>query len=511
MSGYGGYGGYSSQPAAPYGGYPAAGGSRDLNTIQLARPDFSSLAPFEKNFYIEHPAVAARSEADVQAYRQLREIHVDGVGIPKPVVTFDEASFPEYVLAEVTKAGFTEPTPIQSQGWPMALLGRDLVGLAETGSGKTLSYLLPAVVHINAQPFLESGDGPIVLVLAPTRELAVQIQQECIKFGSSSRIKNTCVYGGAPKGPQIRDLRNGVEIVIATPGRLIDMLDSRVTNLRRVTYLVLDEADRMLDMGFEPQIRKIVNQIRPDRQTLLWSATWPKDVQGIAREFLKDYYQVTIGSRELKANHMIQQSFEFVAEGDKYGVLARLLEREMDGSRLLIFCETKRGCDSVTRQLRTEGWPALSIHGDKSQQERDWVLAEFKAGKSPVMLATDVAARGLAPGTAALLQRPEPRDVKDIKLVVNYDMPKTAEDYVHRIGRTARAGASGLAVSFFTSADGRLARPILDILTEAQQAVPEQLRQYAAVAGGGGGSRFHGGGRGFGGWSGGRGGGGFRR
>ena len=167
----------------------------------------------------------------------------------------------EYVLAEVTRAGFKEPTPIQAQGWPMALLGRDLVGLAETGSGKTLAYLLPAVVHINAQAHLAPGDGPIVLCLAPTRELAVQIQNECQKFGATSRIKSTCVYGGAPKGPQAGDLRRGVEIVIATPGRLIDFLESRTTNLRRVTYLVLDEADRMLDMGFEPQIRKIISQV----------------------------------------------------------------------------------------------------------------------------------------------------------------------------------------------------------------------------------------------------------
>ncbi len=212
--------------------------------------------------------------------------------MPKPVSTFEEASFPEYVLAEVTRAGFSEPTPIQAQGWPMALLGRDLVGLAETGSGKTLAYLLPAVVHINAQPHLAPGDGPIVLCLAPTRELAVQIQAECAKFGTTSRIKSTCVYGGAPKGPQAGDLRRGVEIVIATPGRLIDMLESRITNLRRVTYLVLDEADRMLDMGFEPQIRKIVAQIRPDRQTLLWSATWPKEIQALGRDFLHDPYQV---------------------------------------------------------------------------------------------------------------------------------------------------------------------------------------------------------------------------
>eukprot|EP00884_Botryococcus_braunii_P008998 jgi/Botrbrau1/1809/Bobra.146_1s0007.1 len=499
-SGYGGGGfgggGYGGGGGGRFGGGFGGGHSRDLDSIHLNRPDFSKLPHFEKNFYHEHPAVAARSHDEVAYYRASREIHVDGHDVPKPVSTFEEASFPEYVLAEVRKAGFSEPTPIQAQGWPMALLGRDLVGLAETGSGKTLAYLLPAIVHINAQPYLEPGDGPIVLVLAPTRELAVQIQQECAKFGTSSRIKNTCVYGGAPKGPQSRDLRNGVEIVIATPGRLIDMLESRITNLRRVTYLVLDEADRMLDMGFEPQIKQIVGQIRPDRQTLLWSATWPKEVQGIARDFLKDPYQVTIGSRDLKANHRIAQTFDFVQENDKYRAMIKLLEQEMDGRRILIFCETKRGCDAVTRQLRMDGWPALSIHGDKSQQERDWVLAEFKSGKHPIMLATDVAARGL--------------DVKDIKCVINFDMPNTAEDYVHRIGRTGRAGASGKSYSFFTAANGRLARQIVAILQEAQQPVPPQLAQYAQVSGGGpgnfrsagrGGGKFGGGfgGRGFGG------------
>ena len=339
--------------------------------------------------------VAARSSEEVDRYRSEKDIHVKGDGVPKPVTTFEEASFPEYVLEEVNRAGFKDPTPIQAQGWPMALLGRDLVGLAETGSGKTLAYLLPAIVHINAQPHLAHGDGPIVLVLAPTRELAVQIQNECYKFGASSRIKSTCVYGGAPKGPQANDLRRGVEIVIATPGRLIDFLESRTTNLRRVTYLVLDEADRMLDMGFEPQIRKIVDQIRPDRQTLLWSATWPKEIQDLAREFLQNPYQVLIGSPDLKANHRIAQHFDFSPDHEKYPTLIRILEKEMDGRRILIFCDTKRGCDEITRQLRTDGWPALSIHGDKSQKERDWVLAEFKSGKHPVMIATDVAARGL--------------------------------------------------------------------------------------------------------------------
>jgi len=198
------------------------------------------------------------------------------------VVYFAESPFPEYVLEVVKKAGFREPTPIQAQGWPMALSGKDMVGIAATGSGKTLAYLLPAVVHINAQPYLAPGDGPIVLVMAPTRELAVQIKQEADLFGSSSRIRNTCLYGGAPKGIQARDLERGVEIVIATPGRLIDFLESGKTNLRRITYLVLDEADRMLDMGFEPQVRSARPRSPPPART-----RWPSE-RARARAHLRD-------------------------------------------------------------------------------------------------------------------------------------------------------------------------------------------------------------------------------
>ena len=367
---------------------------------------------------------------------------VEGNDVPRPVTTFQEASFPEYVQSEVLRAGFQAPTPIQAQGWPMALKGRDMIGLAQTGSGKTLAFLLPAIVHINAQAYLQPGDGPIVLVLAPTRELAVQIREECQKFGSSSRIKNTCVYGGAPKGPQCRDLRGGVEIVIATPGRLIDMLESRVTNLRRVTYLVLDEADRMLDMGFEPQIQKIVRQIRPDRQTLLWSATWPREVERIASQFLTNPYRTIIGSQDLKANHDIKQHVYVVNDHEKFPRLIQVMQAEMNqegGSKVLIFVETKRNADNITRMLRQDGWPALSIHGDKEQRERDWVLAQFKSSQSPIMVATDVAARGI--------------DVSGLGMVVNFDLPDTVEAYVHRIGRTGRAGHVGTALSICSVAD----------------------------------------------------------
>ncbi|KAK8214450.1 P-loop containing nucleoside triphosphate hydrolase protein [Phyllosticta capitalensis] len=359
--------------------------------------DINSLPKFEKSFYKEHPDVAARSQAEVDAFRKEHQIAVQGADVPKPVTTFDEAGFPGYVMNEVKAQGFEKPTAIQSQGWPMALSGRDVVGIAETGSGKTLTYCLPAIVHINAQPLLAPGDGPIVLILAPTRELAVQIQQEISKFGKSSRIRNTCVYGGVPKGQQIRDLSRGVEVCIATPGRLIDMLESGKTNLRRVTYLVLDEADRMLDMGFEPQIRKIIGQIRPDRQTCMWSATWPKEVRQLASDYQTDFIQVNIGSMDLSANHRITQIVEVVSEFEKRDRMSKHLERIMDdkNNKVLIFTGTKRVADEITRFLRQDGWPALSIHGDKQQNERDWVLNEFRTGKSPIMVATDVASRGI--------------------------------------------------------------------------------------------------------------------
>jgi ATP-dependent RNA helicase DDX5/DBP2 len=378
----------------------------------------------------------------------------------------------------------------------MALSGRDVVGIAETGSGKTLTYCLPAIVHINAQPLLAPGDGPIVLVLAPTRELAVQIQQEITKFGKSSRIRNTCVYGGVPKGSQIRDLAKGVEVCIATPGRLIDMLESGKTNLRRVTYLVLDEADRMLDMGFEPQIRKILGQIRPDRQTCMWSATWPKEVRALASDYLNDFIQVNIGSLELSANHRITQIVEVVSEFEKRDKMTKHLEKIMEDkdNKILIFTGTKRVADDITRFLRQDGWPALSIHGDKQQNERDWVLNEFKTGKSPIMVATDVASRGI--------------DVRNITHVLNYDYPNNSEDYIHRIGRTGRAGANGTAITFFTTDNQKQARDLVSVLTEAKQQIDPRLAEMTRYGGGGGGGRYGGGGF-RGGRGGGRGGGGF--
>ncbi|MBN3292777.1 DDX17 helicase, partial [Polypterus senegalus] len=439
--------------------------------------DLEELPKFEKNFYAEHPEVARMTPFEVDEYRRKKEITVRGSGCPKPIVSFHQAQFPQYVMDVLLEQNFTEPTSIQAQGFPLALSGRDMVGIAQTGSGKTLAYLLPAIVHINHQPYLERGDGPICLVLAPTRELAQQVQQVAYDYGKTSRIKSTCIYGGAPKGPQIRDLERGVEICIATPGRLIDFLEAGKTNLRRCTYLVLDEADRMLDMGFEPQIRKIVDQIRPDRQTLMWSATWPKEVRQLAEDFLREYVQINVGALELSANHNILQIVDVCQESEKDNKLIQLMEEIMaeKENKTIIFVETKKRCDDLTRRMRRDGWPAMCIHGDKSQPERDWVLNEFRSGKAPILIATDVASRGL--------------DVEDVKFVINYDYPNSSEDYVHRIGRTARSTNKGTAYTFFTPGNLRQARELIRVLEEANQAINPKLLQLVDTGRGGGGGR----------------------
>ncbi|KAF4519824.1 hypothetical protein B566_EDAN006838 [Ephemera danica] len=456
------------------GGNGMGGGSTSPKNKQpgekLKKPqwDTKNLTPFPKNFYSPPQHVLARTLEEVNLYRANKEITVRGNEVPFPCQNFIEINFPDYVLREIQKQGFDDPTAIQAQGWPIALSGRDMVGIAQTGSGKTLAYVLPAAVHINHQTRLTRGEGPIVLVLAPTRELAQQIQQVATDFGSSTQIKNTCIFGGAPKGPQARDLERGVEIVIATPGRLIDFLERGTTNLRRCTYLVLDEADRMLDMGFEPQIRKILEQIRPDRQTLMWSATWPKEVQALAEDFLKNYVQINIGSLSPAANHNIRQIVDVCQEQEKPFKLTKLL-REIGterGNKCIIFVETKKKVDDITRTIRREGWPAIAIHGDKSQPERDHVLSEFRAGKSCILVATDVAARGL--------------DVEDVNYVINFDYPNSSEDYIHRIGRTGRSQRSGTAYAFFTPNNARQARDLISVLREANQSVNPKLSEFAA-------------------------------
>ncbi|XP_062194053.1 DEAD-box ATP-dependent RNA helicase 14-like isoform X2 [Phragmites australis] len=409
-----------------------------------------------------------------EAYRTKHEITIVGNEAPAPFMTFQSTGFPSEILREVQQAGFSAPTPIQAQSWPIAIKGRDIVAVAKTGSGKTLGYLLPGFLLLKRLQH-NSREGPTVLVLSPTRELATQIQDEAIKFGRSSRISSVCLYGGAPKGPQLRDLERGADVVVATPGRLNDILEMNRVSLRQVSYLVLDEADRMLDMGFEPQIRKIVKQVPHRRQTLMFTATWPKEVRKIASDLLSNPVQVNIGNTDqLVANKSITQYVEVIPHSEKSRRLDQILRSQEHGSKIIIFCSTKRMCDQLARNLSRQ-YGTAAIHGDKSQSERDSVLSEFRSGRCPVLVATDVAARGL--------------DIKDIRIVVNYDFPSGVEDYVHRIGRTGRAGATGSAYTFFGDQDSKYASDLVKILEGANQSVPPQLKDMALRGGYGGRSR----------------------
>ncbi|KAF8704836.1 hypothetical protein HU200_031074 [Digitaria exilis] len=418
------------------------------------------------------PQAGNGSQMSTEAYRAKHEITIVGNEAPAPFMTFQSTGFPSEILREVLQAGFSAPTPIQAQSWPIAIKGRDIVAVAKTGSGKTLGYLLPGFILLKRLQH-NSREGPTVLVLSPTRELATQIQDEATKFGRSSRISSTCLYGGAPKGPQLRELERGVDIVVATPGRLNDILEMNRVSLRQVSYLVLDEADRMLDMGFEPQIRKIVKQIPPRRQTLMYTATWPKEVRKIASDLLVNPIQVNIGNTDqLVANKSITQHVEVIPHMEKSRRLDQILRSQEPGSKIIIFCSTKRMCDQLARNLSRQ-YGASAIHGDKSQAERDSVLSDFRSGRCPVLVATDVAARGL--------------DIKDIRVVVNYDFPTGVEDYVHRIGRTGRAGATGSAYTFFGDKDSKYASDLVKILEGANQSVPPQLKEMAQRGGYGGG------------------------
>uniref|UniRef100_A0A6A7FU93 RNA helicase n=1 Tax=Hirondellea gigas TaxID=1518452 RepID=A0A6A7FU93_9CRUS len=422
----------------------------------------------KRDYYKTSESVSRLSASEVAEIRKSMDITVVGKNIPNIILSFKEANFPSFINDQIKRDGFEKPTPIQAQGWPMVLTGRDVVGIADTGSGKTLAFLAPGMVHIKAQPPLRRGDGPIVVVLSPTRELAKQTQTQAYKYGSGGGIRSVCCYGGAPRRPQAMALQSGAEIVVGTPGRVLDFLSDRTTNFKNTTYLVLDEADRMLEMGFERQIRRIMSQVRPDRQILLFSATWPREVVGLARDYLKDPLQVNIGSLETSAVHSVEQIVEVVDDRDKKTVLIdTILPKVLDGKRgkVLIFCARKVTTDFVATQLRSRGLKAMPIHGDKQQFQRDHVLNSFRSGVCQIMVATDVASRGL--------------DVPDITCVVNFDFPNQIEDYVHRIGRTGRAGRKGVAYSLLTPEDASRAQNLIRILQEANQKVPDALRQLS--------------------------------
>ncbi|KAG9658788.1 P-loop containing nucleoside triphosphate hydrolase protein, partial [Aureobasidium melanogenum] len=442
---------------------------KEIPNLDHSKIDYE---PFRKAFYTEPLEIAQMSEEEVRDLRfRLDDIKVQGSKVPRPALKFAQFGLGTQVLDVIRDLGFEAPTPIQSQTFPAIMSGRDVIGVAKTGSGKTVAFLLPMFRHIKDQRPLENMDGPIGLIMAPTRELAVQIHRECKPYLKVLNLRAVCCYGGAPIKDQIAELKKGAEIIVATPGRLVDLLaanSGRVTNLRRVTYVVLDEADRMFDMGFEPQVVKVLTNIRPDHQTVLFSATFPRTMESLARKVVHKPVQITVGGRSTVAD-TITQKIEVRPESTKMyrtlEALGELFENDED-ARALIFVERQESADDMMIQLQQKGYPAVSIHGGREQIDRDSAIQDFKSGVIPVMVATSVAARGL--------------DVKQLKLVINYDSPNHLEDYVHRSGRTGRAGEKGTAITFVTPEQSKYSVDLVKALKMSNQPVPEDLQKMAS-------------------------------
>ncbi|CAH8661882.1 unnamed protein product [Schistosoma haematobium] len=420
--------------------------------------------PFRKSFYVEVPELAKMSKEDVKAYRaSLENIRVRGRECPKPLRNWVQAGISSRLLACLKRNNFDKPTPIQCQALPVIMSGRDMIGIAKTGSGKTLAFLVPLMRHLEHQAPLNPGDGPIALLLAPTRELALQIFKETKKLCQAADARAVCVYGGTGISEQIAELKRGAEIIVCTPGRMIDMLAAnggRVTNLLRCSYVVLDEADRMFDLGFEPQVMRIIENCRPDRQTLMFSATFPRQMEILARKVLTLPIEIQIGGRSVVCSDVEQHAFILSEEEKVYKVLELLGIYQEEGS-VLVFVEKQESADELMRVLLKYGYPCLSLHGGIDQYDRDSVIMDFKRGNIRLLIATSVAARGL--------------DVTDLLLVINYDCPNHYEDYVHRCGRTGRAGRKGFAYTFLTPDQERSAGDVVRAFKQSGQKPPEEL------------------------------------
>ncbi|URE00128.1 DEAD-box ATP-dependent RNA helicase [Musa troglodytarum] len=458
-------------------------------------------------------------------------VETSGDNVPPPVSTFADIDLGDAVNENIRRCKYVKPTPVQRHAIPILLAGRDLMACAQTGSGKTAAFCFPIISGIMRGPPSQRQRGsktvcPPALILSPTRELSIQIHEEARKFSYQTGVRAVVAYGGAPINQQLRDLERGVDILVATPGRLVDLLERARVSLQNIRYLALDEADRMLDMGFEPQIRRIVEQMdmppRGERQTMLFSATFPREIQiaamlfgignddgplmspepvtvlpcsplyemRLASDFLFNYIFLAVG-RVGSSTELIVQRVEFVLEPDKRSYLMDLLHaQKVNGAYgkqalTLVFVETKKGADSLEHWLSMHGFPATSIHGDRTQQERERALRSFKNGATPILVATDVAARGL--------------DIPHVSHVINFDLPNDIDDYVHRIGRTGRAGKSGLATAFFNENNSSLARPLAELMQESSQEVPDWLSRYATARSSYGGRNRRSGGARFGG------------
>ncbi|KAL7717656.1 RNA helicase [Entamoeba marina] len=427
--------------------------------------DVSTLPPITKDFYKESDITKQRTQEEIDNYLKGYNITLSGAEKTSVLLTFDEINFPDYVKKVFVDLKYEKPTPIQAVGWPIVLSGKDVVGVAETGSGKTISFLIPAILHLMSTPLAQYREGPRVLVMAPTRELVCQITEEAEKFTRGTGIKVCSVYGGASVLPQVKKISNGCDICVATPGRLIDFISRGTTKMDRCTFLVIDEADRMLDMGFENDMKDIIGQIRPDRQTVMWTATWPKDIQNFAMGFMFRPLQINVGNPDLHANENVKQVIEVCSESERYGRMLDIINKVGKDTKILIFAKTKKNADYLSDRIRNDGISVGCMHGDKPQFERDRVLGDFKSGRISCLVATDVCSRGL--------------DIKDIQVVINYEFPQDIDSYIHRIGRTGRMGRSveGVAYSLFTNTDERLSNDLITVLKSANQTIPAELER----------------------------------
>jgi ATP-dependent RNA helicase DDX3X len=407
-------------------------------------------------------------------------VEASGQDVPEPVTSFTNPPLDDHLLSNIKLARYTVPTPVQKYSIPIVMSGRDLMACAQTGSGKTGGFLFPILSQAfqlgpSTVPAMGGNGGfsrqrkafPTSLILAPTRELVSQIHDEARKFAYRSWVRPCVVYGGADIGTQLRSMDRGCDLLVATPGRLVDLIERGRISLANIKYLVLDEADRMLDMGFEPQIRRIVEgeDMPPvqGRQTLMFSATFPRDIQMLARDFLKEYVFLSVG-RVGSTSENITQKVQYAEDYEKRSFLLDLLHAH-SGGLTLVFVETKRMADTLSDFLINQGFPATAIHGDRTQRERERALEFFRNGRCPIMVATAVAARGL--------------DIPNVTHVVNYDLPSDIDDYVHRIGRTGRAGNTGLSTAFFNRGNRGIARSLVHLLEEAHQETPPFLGNIA--------------------------------
>jgi ATP-dependent RNA helicase RhlE len=412
-------------------------------------------------------------------------------------MTFDELNLAEPILTAVREKGYEQPTPIQEQAIPVVFRGKDIFGIAQTGTGKTAAFAIPILQTLweeslrkqqeqkqheaavpAEQPAEAAAESPSgrkkgrgrgngrpkerrvirALILTPTRELALQIEECFTDYGKHTGLRHTAIFGGVKQGPQTEKLRKGIDILIATPGRLLDLIGQGEVHLDSLTHFVLDEADRMLDMGFIPDIRRLLTKIPAKRQTLFFSATMPDPIVSLSRNILTDPVRVEV-TPESSTVDTIDQCIYFVEKPEKKGLLVSVLKKEADKS-VLIFSRTKHGADSISRTLKKAGIPSASIHGDKSQGQRQQAMSDFKSGKVKVMVATDIAARGI--------------DIKELGMVINYDLPDVVETYVHRIGRTGRAGHTGTALTFCSQDDHMMVRDIQRLVGRPIHAVLHQ-------------------------------------